>query len=596
MGRIPENVVSEIRDRADIVAIVGRHVTLKKSGSRFWGLCPFHDEKSASFQVHSDKQIFYCFGCGAGGDVFAFRMRTEGLDFPDAVRVLGRELGIAVPETGGGDEGQVAAAYRANEVAAAFFRNALRGPDAAAARRYLDARGVPEDLAERFRIGWAPEGWDGLIQHLRRSRVSVEEAELAGLIVRRPSGDGHYDRFRARVVFPILEPTGQVAGFGGRGMGNDPPKYLNSPESPVYKKSRALFGLPQALEAIRERGRVIVVEGYFDLLALHRAGLGEGVAPCGTALTQAHAKRLRRYASEVVLLFDGDAAGQAAAERGLPILLAEGLRVRAAFLPLGEDPDTLVAKSGLAALRTCVDSAVPLLDHLIERALKEGAGQAWAAADTARGIAPYLRALADPVERAAYVRLLSSRLEIPPVALEEALRQGAEREPQRALAGATPAPAVRSKPAVVSPVVRMLIGALAAHPEVLPLLEDLDPAWLPDDAGRDLLAHLRAATASSDRNAAASLVSHEAETLDSEQKALLWQIVAVEAPSDAKSAERSVMDCISKLEIAALTAAKRALEERRGFCTDPAGQNEIDEELQRITSRRHDLQKKMRHV
>lgn len=595
MGRIPDHVVSEIRDRADLVQIVGRHVTLKKSGSRFWGLCPFHDEKTASFQVHADKQIFYCFGCGAGGDVFAFRMRTEGLDFPDVLRVLGRELGIAVPETGGGDEGQAAAAFRANEAAAVFFRNALRAPEGAAARRYLAGRGIPEDLADRFRIGWAPEGWDGLLQHLRRVKVSVEEAELAGLIARRPSGDGHYDRFRARVVFPILEPTGQVAGFGGRGLGSEPPKYLNSPESPVYKKSRALFGLPQALDGIRERGRVILVEGYFDLMALHRAGLSEGVAPCGTAVTQAHARRIRRYASEVVLLFDGDAAGQTAAERALPILLAEGLRVRAAFLPLGEDPDTLVEKSGLPALRACVDSAVPLLDHLIERALKEGAGHAWAAADTARSVAPYLRALSDPVERAAYVRLLSSRLEIPPNALEEALRQGAERETPRQ--GAAEPPTHRKpKPSEIHPTVRMLIGALAAHPEVLPLFEPLEEAWLPRDAGAELLAMLRAACASSGRSAAATLVSPEADELDSDQKALLWRIVAEDAPLDAKSAARSVSDCISKLEIAALTASKRELEERRGTCTDPARQNEIDEELQRITSRRHDLQKKMRQV
>ncbi len=173
MGRIPENVVSEIRDRADIVQVVGRHVTLKKSGSRFWGLCPFHDEKTASFQVHADKQIFYCFGCGAGGDVFAFRMRMEGLDFPDVLRVLGREFGIAVPETGGGDEGKLAAAFRANEVAAAFFRDRLRGREGTVARRYLSERGVPEDLIERFRIGWAPEGWDGLIQHLRRAGISA---------------------------------------------------------------------------------------------------------------------------------------------------------------------------------------------------------------------------------------------------------------------------------------------------------------------------------------------------------------------------------------------------------------------------------------
>lgn len=595
MGRIPENVVSEIRDRADIVAIVGRHVTLKKSGSRFWGLCPFHDEKTASFQVHADKQIFYCFGCGAGGDVFAFRMRTEGLDFPDVIRVLGRELGIAVPETGGGDEGQVAAAFRANEAAAAFFRNSLRRPEGEAARKYLAARGIPEDLAERFRVGWAPEGWDGLLQHLRRSRISAEEAELAGLIARRPSGDGHYDRFRARVVFPILEPTGQVAGFGGRGLGGEPPKYLNTPETPVYKKSRALFGLPQALEAIRERGRVLVVEGYFDLLALHRAGLSEGVAPCGTAVTQAHARRIRRYATEVVLLFDGDVAGQAAAERALPILLAEGLRVRAAFLPLGEDPDTLVANSGIAALRACVESAVPLLDHLIERALKEGAGHAWAAADTARSVAPHLRALSDPVERAAYVRLLSSRLEIPPGALEEALRQGAEREAPRPAPRAA-ATARAPKQEEISPIARMLIATLASHPETLGLFDALESDWLPNDAGVELLARLQSACASSGRSGAASLLSPDSEELGDEHKALLGRIIAEAPQLDARSAARSVSDCLAKLEIAALTASKRVLEERRGSCTDPAGQNEIDEELQQITSRRHDLQKKVRQV
>ncbi len=595
MGRIPENVVSEIRDRADIVSVVGRHVTLKKVGNRFWGLCPFHDEKTASFQVHAEKQIFYCFGCHAGGDVFEFRKRTEGLDFPDAVRAFGRELGIAVPEAGGGEVGQVAAAYRANEAAASHFQASLRGPEGAAARRYLQERGVPEDLAARFRIGWAPDGWDGLISHLRRARIPLADAELAGLVARRPSGDGHYDRFRARVLFPILAPDGHVAGFGGRGLGSEVPKYLNSPESPVYKKSRALFGLPQALDAIRERGRVIVVEGYFDLLALHRAGLAEGVAPCGTALTQAHARSLRRYAAEVVLLFDGDAAGQTAAERSLPILLAEGLRVRAAFLPLGEDPDTLVAKSGLAALRACVDGAVPLLDHLIERALKEGAGHAWSAADTVKGVAPYLRALTDPVERAAYLRLLSSRLEIPAAAIDEAIKRGAEREAPRAAAPSAPAHvslALRD----VAPTVRILIATLAAHPEVLPAFDELEPEWLPNDPGAALLEQLQLATAKGGRSAVASLVSSEAEELDAAHKELLNRITQ-EAPAlDAKSAARSVSDCLSKLEIAHLTAAKHELEERRGSCTDPAAQNEIDEELQRITSRRHDLQKKVRQV
>jgi DNA primase len=589
VGRIPEQVVAEIRERADIVSVVGRLVTLRKSGSRHWGLCPFHDEKSASFQVHEDKQIFYCFGCGAGGDVFAFRMKQDGLDFPDCVRALARELGIAIPE-GSGEGGQTSAIYRANEAACAFFRAELRGANGAVGRKYLAERGATEELIDRFQIGFAPAGWDGLVSHLRRAQLPAADAELAGLIARRQTGDGHYDRFRARVVFPISDPSGQIAGFGGRAMGDDTPKYLNSPESPVYKKSRVLFGLGQALDAIRERGRVIVVEGYFDLLALHRAGLHEGVAPCGTALTQSHAHRIRRYAEEVILLFDGDAAGQAAAERALPILLSEGLRVRAAFLPLGEDPDTLLAKSGVAALRACVDSAVPLLDHLIERALKDAASNAWGAADAARSLAPFLRAIGDPVERAAYVRQLSSQLEIPPSALDEALRQGASTtSPATARAGATARPAARE----IEPAVRGLIAALAAHPELAPLFDELDSAWIALGPGRELLARLLDASAALGRGAVASLLAADSEPLPDEQRALLFELVAESGWEDPGIATQSISDRIATLEIAARKREVSELLKRSGSCTDRA---QLDEEESRLRSRIHDLEKRRRHL
>ncbi|HTO68653.1 MAG TPA: DNA primase [Myxococcota bacterium] len=598
MGRIPEQVVAEIRERADIVSFVGRYVTLRKSGSRFWGLCPFHGEKTASFQVNEDKQIFYCFGCGAGGDVFAFRMRQEGLDFPDAVRALARELGIAIPE-GRAGESQTHAAYRANDAACAFFRAELRGPNGAVGRRYLAERGVPEDLIERFQIGFAPAGWDGLVSHLRRASVPVADAEAAGLVARRQTGDGHYDRFRARVVFPITDPSGQIAGFGGRAMGDDTPKYLNSPESAVYKKSRVLFGLAQALDAIRSSGRVIVVEGYFDLLALHRAGLHEAVAPCGTAVTQSHAHRIRRYAEEVVLLFDGDAAGQAAAERALPILLAEGLRVRAAFLPLGDDPDTLLAKSGVAALRACVDSAVPLLDHLIERVLKDTAAHAWAAADAAKSLAPYLRAIGDPVERAAYVRQLSSQLEIPPSALDEALRQGDKTQHSASPVTSARAggdAATRRAARELDPAVRGLVAALAAHPDLVPLFDELDPAWLAPGLGRDLLLRLLDASRESGRGAVAALLAHGDEPLPEDERALLLELSAEAGLDDERSARRAVSDCLAKLGIGALDRQKRALEARLGSCTEPAQIAAVTEEIQQIASRRHDLQKRRTQV
>jgi DNA primase len=583
VGRIPEQVVAEIRERADIAQVVGRHVTLKKSGSRLWGLCPFHDEKTPSFQVHEDKQIFYCFGCGAGGDVFAFRMKHEGLDFPDAVRAFGRELGIAIAEERG-EEGKASAAYRANDAACAWFRAELRGPHGAPGRQYLAERGVTEDLIDRFQIGFAPAGWDGLVNHLRRANISPAEAELAGLLAKRQNGDGHYDRFRGRVIFPITDPSGQIAGFGGRAMGDDQPKYLNSPESPVYKKGRVLFGIAQALDAIREHGRVIVVEGYFDLLALHRAGLHEGVAPCGTALTQSHAHRIRRYAEEVVLLFDGDTAGRAAAERALPILLAEQLRVRAAFLPLGEDPDTLVAKSGVAALRAYVDGAVLLLDYLAEQVLKDDAVEQ---TDRARAVAPYLRAIVDPVERAAWVRTFASKLEIPPGALDQALREGqthatSTAHTTSARAGATARPAAREP----EPAVRGILSDLMAHPGVAALLGDLDLEWIAAGPARDLLARLLQG------QAVAPLLGPDSD-LSEPERLLLLQLVSGNASATPAIAERCVSDCIATLEIGAQKRRLTELVKRSGSCTDRA---QLDEEELRLRSRIHDLEKRRRHL
>jgi len=589
VGRIPEQVVAEIRERADIVSIVGRHVTLRKAGSRHWGLCPFHDEKSASFQVHEDKQIFYCFGCHAGGDVFAFRMKQDGLDFPECVRVLARELGIAIPETGG-EGGQTSALYRVNDLACSFFRAELRGPNGAEARRYLAERGVTEDLVDRFRIGFAPAAWDGLVSHLRRERLSSADAETAGLIARRQTGDGHYDRFRARVLFPISDPSGHITGFGGRAMGDDTPKYLNSPESPIYKKSRVLFGLGQALDAIRERGRVIVVEGYFDLLALHRAGLHEGVAPCGTALTQSHAHRIRRYAEEVILLFDGDAAGQAAAERALPILLTEGLRVRAAFLPLGEDPDTLLAKSGVAALRAVVDSAVPLLDHLIDRLLKDDVRDQ---ANLARELAPYLQAISDPVERAAYVRQLASKIQIDPATLDHSLRQThSTAVATNARAGATARPAARE----VDPAVRGLVAALAAHPELVALFDELDPAWLAPGPGSELLARLREASGERGRSAVASLLAADSDLLPEDQRALLLELSAEGGWDDAAVTRQSISDRLCDLRRAALDREKREIDARLKSCTDPAQTEALFERVQQIVMEKHELRKRQSHL
>jgi DNA primase len=591
VARIPEQVVEEVRTRADIVQIVGRYVTLKESGNRLWGLCPFHEEKTPSFSVHRDRQIFYCFGCEASGDVFAFCMLQSALDFPDVVRSLARELGIEIPEgeTGSGERSR--ALYRANDEALTHFRSELASSRGAPARAYLRARGVSEDMIERFQLGYAPARWDGLVEHLGRN--SLRTAEQAGLVAKRKTGDGYYDRFRNRILFPIREPAGNLLGFGGRALGEDEtPKYLNSPESPIYRKSRVLFGLPLALEAIRRSGRVVVVEGYFDLVALHRAGFEEGVAPCGTALTTEHAKRLRRYANEVVLLFDGDYAGRRAAERALPVLLEEGLRVRAVFLPLGQDPDDLLESSGTTALRSCVEGAVPLLDTLIDDALARGSDHAWAGADVARELRPYLGAIRDPVERAIYVRRVSGSLEIPPAALERSLRAERVDPPLRPRESAG-----SRRPTEFDPALLALLGALGAYPQdTMPVVERLQAEWLQDLEGSELIVELAAATRIHGGAAAAQLVTPESEQIGDQLKAALPEILLKNEPNDRVAAERAARDCVAQLGRRWLDRKLRDVRGRLESCSDSEQVAQLLEEQQRYMAQRRELWSQVQQV
>lgn len=593
VARIPEQVVEEVRTRADIVQIVGRYVTLKESGNRLWGLCPFHEEKTPSFSVHRDRQIFYCFGCEAGGDVFAFCMRQSALDFPDVVRSLARELGLEIPEGESGSGEHSRTLYRVNDAALAHFRSELASSRGAPARAYLRARGVSEDMIERFQLGYAPARWDGLVEHLGRN--SLRAAEQAGLVAKRKIGDGYYDRFRNRILFPICEPSGNLLGFGGRALGEDEtPKYLNSPESPIYRKSRVLFGLPLALEAIRRSGRIVVVEGYFDLIALHRAGIEEGVAPCGTALSVEHVKRLRRYANEVVLLFDGDSAGQRAAERALPVLLEEGLRVRAAFLPLGQDPDDLLESSGTTALRSCVEGAVPLLDTLIDGALARGSDHAWGAADVARELRPYLGAIRDPVERASYVRRVSGSLEIPPGALERSLRAERGAPPSRPLRTESTGSRRQTEfdPALVA-----LLGALGAYPQdAIPAVERLEAEWLQDLEGGELIAELAAATSMHGGLAVARLVTPESEQIADQLKAALPEILLRNEPNDRVAAGRAARDCVAQLGCRWLDRKLRDLRGRLESCSDSEQVSQLLEEQQRYMAQRRELWSQVQQV
>lgn len=364
MQETQEEIVARVKERADIVQIIGEHIDLRKSGARFIGLCPFHGEKTPSFSVHPGQQFFYCFGCGESGDVLSFMMKYDNLDFPSALKTLAGKYGITLPEKKRSPEQekrerQRKLMFELNDRAADVYRKKLLGSKMA--QRYLEERGIPEAIGERFGLGYAPSTESGVWDFLssRFSESELVAAQELGLSVKKERG-GCYDRFRDRILFPIYELSGRVCGFGGRIIGEGNPKYLNSPESSVYNKSKLLLGLYQQKEAIRKRGLALVVEGNFDLISLVCHGVENVVAPLGTAVTREQLRLLKRFADDVVLLFDGDTAGVKAAVRAVPLFLAEQVSGRVALLPHGHDPDTFVREFGAEAVEELVEKAETL--------------------------------------------------------------------------------------------------------------------------------------------------------------------------------------------------------------------------------------------
>ena len=361
-----------VRAGADIVDVVSEVVSLRKSGRSMTGLCPFHQEKTPSFHVDPVKQVYFCFGCRAGGDVFDFVMAMHSVPFPEAVRLLGDKLGIAPPAPRNPAEAEADRRRRrvleALAEAQAFYTGRLFGEGGEGARAYLARRGLDEDAARGFGLGFAPPGWDGLLRHLVAKGYHPDDLVQAGLVVPRPSGSGVYDRFRARVTFPIRDSAGRVISFGGRAVGDDEPKYLNGPETAAYDKGRTLFRLFEGAQEIRQAERAVVVEGYFDAVSLAAAGVPGVVAVCGTALGPEHVKLLHRWTPRVVLFFDGDSAGRRATHAALSPLLAAGMTVTVATAPDGLDPDDLVRSRGKAAALATVEGAADLPTFLVDEA------------------------------------------------------------------------------------------------------------------------------------------------------------------------------------------------------------------------------------
>jgi DNA primase len=449
---IPEEKINEVRQRASIIEVVSDFVSLKKAGKNHLGLCPFHSERTPSFTVNEEKGIFHCFGCGAGGNIFNFLMRASQMSFPEAVRAMAKRYGVPLPTRELSEEEKRrrslrAKLYEVNERAADYYHGILTSSkEGQEGRQYLAQRGISEETIREHRLGFAPAGWDSLVLFLQNNGTPLNLAETVGLILPRkegavPSGrPGFFDRFRRRVIFPISSEAGRVLGFGGRiieegkGEGDPPPpKYMNSPESPIYSKGHTLYGLNAAKGFIRERGNALIVEGYMDLLSLHQAGFRNGVASLGTALTSFQLQLLGRYAREAFLIFDADESGAKATQRSLDLFLQEGISAKVVTLPAGYDPDSLIRKEKAARFEQVLAEALPLVEYLFRQAiLRHGVDSVEGKVRVVREMIPALGRLPDPLERNLYIERIALRLGLKESQVRDQFRgrEPAEGEPE----------------------------------------------------------------------------------------------------------------------------------------------------------------------
>ncbi len=418
------NFIEQVRASTDIVDLVSQYVPLKKAGKSFKGLCPFHSEKTPSFNVSPEREIFHCFGCGQGGDAFKFLMLYDKMSFPEAVAQLASQAGISVPSQreAGPENPERSLLLKLHDEAARFFQDGLmKSPSALS---YLEGRGLSRETIEKAGLGYAPDAWSSLLEHLTRKGAKPDMVARAGLAAPRREGRGFYDRFRHRVIIPIRNESGRVVAFGGRLLGPGEPKYLNSPESPIYNKSRVLYGFESAKTAIRQLGSAILMEGYLDCIQAYQAGVANAVACCGTSLTSGHARLLRRYTECIIVNFDPDAAGEAAAARSIDVLIEEGFQVSVLSLPTGQDPDVFIRKEGGAAYRQRVDGARSFMDYLIElSAKKSDVATPRGKVDFLNGVLPTLARIPNQVERVGYVSRLAERAEISDATVVEELRR-----------------------------------------------------------------------------------------------------------------------------------------------------------------------------
>jgi DNA primase len=557
MENIPEEKITEIRERASIVEVISDFVSLKKSGKNYLGLCPFHSERTPSFTVNEEKGIFHCFGCGAGGNIFNFLMRTSHLNFPEAVKELAKRYGITLPQRELSEEEKrrrslKARLFEINELVAEFYHRMLAAQkEGEEGRRYLAQRGISEQIVAEHRLGFAPAAWDSLALFLQNKGAPLNLAQDLGLIIPRKEGSGaggrpsFYDRFRSRVIFPIINEGGRVSGFGGRIIDNAPtngpqpsPKYMNSPESPIYRKGQMLYGLNVAKGPIRERGLALIVEGYMDLLSLHQEGIRNVVASLGTALTAAQVSLLARYTREAVLVFDADESGQKATQRSLELFLHEAISARVVSLPSGFDPDSFIRQEKAAGFQRILNEALPVVEYMLEQAIRRHATQTVEGKVRAvRELIPALIRLKDPLEQSLYVERVASRLGLKESQIRAQLRakgtpaEEAAKPPPRAPQGPTHE--------------RLLLQLMLLRNQVIPEVEEVvGKDGFSDARHRKLAGELMAFWQTGKKVNVQELLSRVG---DEDVKALISELLLAE--ESVIDADRMLRDCLRKVRL-----------------------------------------------
>ncbi len=594
MALIAQEELDRVREGIRVEDVIGEYVALKKSGKNYKGLCPFHPEKTPSFTVSPSRGTYHCFGCGAGGNVFQFLIQHEGLGFVEAVELLARKQGITLKRTGGGPVDDIERLMEINERAARYFERELLRPSGEKARRYLEERGLREETVKTFRLGFAPPAWDGLMSYFRAKGTSAELLLKAGLTVPAKEGTGYYDRFRDRLIFPICNLEGRPIAFGGRAMPGDEgkgAKYINSPDTPTFKKSRTLYGLHLSKAAIRERRSALVVEGYFDLIALWESGFKNAVAPMGVALTAEHVRSLKGFAEELVFIFDPDAAGRLAARRGGEVVAQESrlvgtpetlwaggimrgdflerpglgqMRLRVIELPPGGDVDSLLRREGPEALKRLEGGARGFMEYSID-SLLEGTSTASEHAEkvgAARRVAAFLEGASSTLKRE-YVRVLSERLALSQELVLSLLEEGRSGRLRRTLD-------LTRKTEEHPPEELYLVWALLQEAALAAGVRDaLDPKAFKDEGLRAIVeALLRAQEEGASYKPSAIL--EKLKEQGARQLAARLSVEELEEP------EKVLSDCLSRMKRRSLRERSRVLQGRIAEAKRRGAAEEVD--------------------